>query len=50
MCKRLTAMFLVASLGLFGAGCDDTMEGVEQDVEEGVDEIDEELDDTGDDG
>lgn len=43
MKKRVITMFLVAVLALFGAACDDTIEGVEEDTEEGVEEIDEEL-------
>lgn len=43
MKKRVITMFLVAVLALFGAACDDTIEGVEEDTEEGVEEIDEEM-------
>lgn len=40
--KRAITMLLVVVLGLYGAGCDDTMEGVEEDTEEGVEQIEEE--------
>lgn len=36
-------MLLVVVLGLYGAGCDDTMEGVEEDTEQGVEEVEEEV-------
>lgn len=49
MKRRLIAMAAIALLGLFGAGCDDTLEGAEQDIEEGADAVEEEVDD-GDDG
>lgn len=44
MKKRIIAMFLAALLGLYGAGCDDTIEGVEEDVDEGVEEVEEGVD------
>lgn len=43
--KPAITMLLVAALGLFGAGCDDTIEGVEQDTEEGIQEMEESVDD-----
>lgn len=44
MRRRLTAAVLVGLLSVFGAACDDTVDGVEDDVEEGVDQLDQELD------
>lgn len=43
MKKRLITLLLVLVLGAFGAGCDDTISGVEEDTEEGVEQLDEEL-------
>lgn len=43
MRRRLTAAMLIAVLSVFGAACDDTVGGIEEDVEEGVDEVDEEM-------
>lgn len=46
MKKRVITLFLVAVLALFGAACDDTIEGVEEDTEEGVEEVEEEMDES----
>lgn len=46
MKKRIVTLLLIAVLGLYGAACDDTMEGVEEDTEEGVEEIEEELEES----
>lgn len=43
MKKRLITMLLVLILAAFGAGCDDTIEGVGEDTQEGVEELDEQL-------
>lgn len=44
MKKRLITMLLVLILGAYGAACDDTIEGVEEDTEEAVEEVEEQLD------
>ncbi len=44
MKKRLIAMLLVLILGAYGAGCDDTIDGLEEDTEEAVEEVEEEVD------
>ncbi|MEX0658181.1 MAG: hypothetical protein WD080_03525 [Egibacteraceae bacterium] len=43
MKKRLITMLLVLLLGAYGAGCDDTVEGIGEDTQEGVSELDDQL-------
>lgn len=45
MRKRLTAALLVGVLSVFGVACDDTTEGIQEDVEEGTDTLEDETDD-----
>lgn len=47
MRNRAASIALIAALALGAAACDDTIEGVEQDVQEGAEEVQQELDDGG---
>lgn len=45
MRKRLIAALLAGVLSLFGVACDDTTEGIQEDVEEGTDTLEDETED-----
>lgn len=45
MRNRVVTMVLAGLLALFGAACDDTTEGLEQDVEEGAGTVEQEVED-----
>lgn len=45
MRRRLSAALLIGVLSLFGVACDDTGQGIQEDVDEGADELQEETED-----